>query len=78
MLMDNGTIKLIDFGCSKQINKNLNSASMKQLLKSLKGTPYWMSPEVVTQSGYNAKADIWSLGATLIEMVYKKVSLFKF
>lgn len=69
MLMSNGVVKLIDFGCAKRLRKNQSSNSIKQLLKSLKGTPYWMSPEVIRETGHGSKADIWSLGATVFEMV---------
>ena len=63
ILLDHlGNAKLADFGVSAQL---INTYSKK---KTLTGTPYWMSPEVLAQSDYNKKADIWSLGITAIEM----------
>lgn len=58
MLMPTGVIKLIDFGCAKRMCINL-SMSRSQILKSMKGTPYWMAPEVVNETGHGRKSDIW-------------------
>ena len=69
MLMVNGVIKLIDFGCARQLSQQ---SSNSMLLMSVKGTPYWMSPEVIRQKGHNSKADIWSCGCTVFEMVISR------
>lgn len=58
MLMPNGVIKLIDFGCAKRMCINL-SISQVEILKSMKGTPFWMAPEVVNETGHGKKSDIW-------------------
>ncbi|XP_040933629.1 mitogen-activated protein kinase kinase kinase NPK1 isoform X2 [Gossypium hirsutum] len=69
ILVDNkGCIKLADFGASKKVVElaTINGA------KSMKGTPYWMAPEVILQTGHSFSADIWSVGCTVIEMATGK------
>lgn len=40
--------------------------------KSIKGTPYWMAPEVIKQTGAGRAADVWSAACTVLEMVTGK------
>ena len=36
---------------------------------SLQGSVFWMAPEVVKQTAYTQKADIWSVGCLIVEML---------
>jgi serine/threonine protein kinase len=66
ILVDNaGIVKLADFGASKRLAEMV---TMDGGHKSIKGTPYWMAPEVIKQTGHGRQADIWSVGCTILEM----------
>jgi Protein kinase domain len=69
LLDSNGKLKLCDFGCSKRYENDLNESG---LVVSMKGSLPWMAPEVMKQGGYGRKADIWSLGCVVIEMLSGK------
>ena len=56
---ERGTVKLADFGASKQIKGGAGGATMELENQTLKGTPYFMAPEVMCQSGHGRKADVW-------------------
>lgn len=56
------TLKLGDFGIAKILNKTMEKA------KTVVGTPYYLSPEIIESKPYSNKSDIWSMGVLLYEM----------
>lgn len=66
MVTHKGLVKLIDFGCAKRY---CEQAGTSYAFHSVRGTPYWMAPEVICGSGYGRRSDIWSTGCTVHEMV---------
>ena len=60
-------VKLGDFGISKNLNCTWEKA------KTMIGTPYYLSPELVNNKQYTIKSDIWSLGVLLYEMMALKM-----
>jgi serine/threonine protein kinase len=67
LCQDTGTVKVLDFGIAKRVAAK--GAALTQGVAPL-GTPQYMSPEQVRcAKDVDARADIWSLGVTLYELV---------
>ena len=62
LLSEDGYAKLGDFGVGTKLLLKENYRT------SIKGSPYWMSPQVIQKENYDSKTDIWSLGITCIEL----------
>ena len=71
LITESGTAKLGDFGCSRRL-RGLQTLSFGRTLDALQGSLPWMSPETVRQAGRSRKADMWSFGITVIEMLTGK------
>ncbi|KAH6821716.1 kinase family with ARM repeat domain-containing protein [Perilla frutescens var. hirtella] len=61
-------VKLCDFGFARAMSANT------VVLRSIKGTPLYMAPELVREQPYNHTADLWSLGVILKKILMGCVS----
>jgi len=69
IMFKNGIAKIIDFGFSKIISKSDELAKMNL---SMVGTRYYVSPQILDDTAYSTKNDVWSAGIILYEMLMKK------
>ncbi len=56
ILMKNGVCKLSDFGFAKSLS------GQETIMKSIVGTPLYMSPQILKKGKYTTKSDLWSIG----------------
>lgn len=63
-------VKLGDFGLSKEYD---GTSNLEDVASTICGTPDYMAPEVSRKQRYGAKADIWSLGIVLFQLITKKL-----
>ncbi|ORX70803.1 kinase [Linderina pennispora] len=68
LIDQNGSVKISDFGISKRVDEAVASNKLGNRA-SLQGSVFWMAPEVVKNTHYTYKGDIWSLGCLVIEMM---------
>jgi serine/threonine protein kinase len=61
-LDQNDNIKIGDLGISTIFEKH-------SMIKTVIGTPYYMSPELFKHNNYSIKVDIWALGCLLYELI---------
>lgn len=65
LLTSGGLIKLGDFGFSRQYDDTVSGV----VANTFCGTPYYLAPELWNNQRYSKKADVWSLGVLLYEIM---------
>lgn len=66
---ESGVAKLMDFGILKSVHGKCTLTTSGIIM----GTPYYLSPEQVTDSYIDIKSDVYSLGITFYQLVTGKV-----
>ena len=68
---ENLVLKLADFGFARYFNTEIiNVTGYQDMISTICGSPLYMAPELLISSKYNLKADLWSFGVIMYEMLY--------
>lgn len=59
-------IKIVDFGISTQVKEREGTHIIKK--RTSIGTPWYMSPEIISEKPYGYDTDIWSFGCIIFEL----------
>ncbi|CDW72781.1 protein kinase domain containing protein [Stylonychia lemnae] len=65
-----GYVSLVDFGISKKLEK-------KERTFSIRGTPEYMAPEILSKGGHSFPVDWWALGTLAYEMVIGQAPFYE-
>ncbi|KAE8578690.1 hypothetical protein XENTR_v10023730 [Xenopus tropicalis] len=63
LLSKDGTVKLCDFGFARELSLDT------LMVRSIKGTPLYMSPELILERPYDHRSDLWALGCIVYELL---------
>ena len=62
-------VKLSDYGFSKSLDENL-------ITYTHLGTPVTMAPEILSNKYYSFKADLWSIGVIIYQLIFKELPYY--
>jgi serine/threonine protein kinase len=65
ILVSKGRLKISDFGFARSLDNGDST-----ILKSVVGTPLYMSPQILNHQTYTNKSDLWSVGLIYYEMLH--------
>jgi serine/threonine protein kinase len=71
LLNADGYISLVDFGISKQLD-----SYSREKTYSVRGTPEYMAPEILSKTGHSFPVDWWALGTVTYEMLVGEPPFF--
>ncbi len=65
ILIKDGVCKISDFGFAKNLEDGEST-----VMRSIVGTPLYMSPQILSRMKYTNKSDLWSIGLIYYEMIH--------